>query len=74
MANSFRWHASTLLCNLLASCGGGSTNPPTFNLPPVPVISSPGVGATFKGGETLTVTLIASDPEDGTLPDARLTW
>jgi len=73
MVNAFRWSVSTLLCGLLASCGGSSSTP-AANRPPEPVITTPAVGATFRGGETLTVTLIASDPEDGALPDARLTW
>ena len=63
----------------LASCGGGSDNGPSTpaggpNAPPAPVITSPAEGALFKAGDTLTFAGSATDPEDGTLGAASLTW
>ena len=58
---------------LLAACGGGSNDPPA-NQPPVPRIAAPASGALFSAGQTLAVTVEASDAEDGTLAASRLTW
>ena len=62
----------------LASCGGGSDDAATPaaapNAPPAPVITSPAEGALFKAGDTLTFAGSATDPEDGTLGAASLTW
>lgn len=44
------------------------------NSPPSPVISSPAAGATFRVGETITLTGRASDPQDGSLPASALSW
>ena len=68
---------ATLLA--LASCGGGSDNggsPPPGgpNAAPVPVITSPAEGATYKAGDTLTFAASATDPEDGTLAATSLSW
>jgi glucose/arabinose dehydrogenase len=62
---------------MLVACGGGSSNndtPPPPNQAPVPTITSPAAGATFKAGDTLTVIASASDAEDGALSASRLTW
>ncbi|MEP7301892.1 MAG: PQQ-dependent sugar dehydrogenase [Caldimonas sp.] len=73
--------AGTLLCALLAACGGereGQAQAPAVagpgNRAPVPVILSPGVGATFQAGDTLEFSGSASDAEDGTLAPAQLSW
>ena len=57
------------LALLLAACGsGGDDNPP------VPVITSPAEGSTFKAGDTLTFTGSATDAEDGPLGTSGLSW
>ncbi len=62
----------TLACSVLLSCGGSDDE--ETREPPVPVITSPAEGATFKAGDTLTFEGSASDPEDGTLAPGSLTW
>jgi len=44
------------------------------NAAPVPTINSPSSSLRFHVGQTLTLTGSATDPEDGTLADSRLTW
>jgi len=41
---------------------------------PVPVITSPAVGATFAAGDTLRLAGSATDAEDGTLPASAFSW
>jgi glucose/arabinose dehydrogenase len=60
-------HANWADAKLTCTTGGGNT-------PPVPVISSPGTGATFKVGDVVTLTGNASDAEDGTVPGTQLAW
>jgi glucose/arabinose dehydrogenase len=67
----------------LAGCGGGSdtssnnpgnSNDSGGNQLPVPSISAPADGVLFSAGQSLTVTLAATDAEDGSLPATSLTW
>ncbi|MFP2910774.1 PQQ-dependent sugar dehydrogenase [Pyxidicoccus sp. 3LFB2] len=44
------------------------------NSAPVPTITSPATSLRFRVGQTLVLTGSATDAEDGTLPDSRLTW
>jgi hypothetical protein len=44
------------------------------NQPPVPVISAPASTLTWKVGDTIGFSGSASDPEDTTVPAARLSW
>jgi glucose/arabinose dehydrogenase/PKD repeat protein len=44
------------------------------NTPPVPTITSPGVGTTWKVGDVITFAGTASDAQDGTLPASALSW
>jgi glucose/arabinose dehydrogenase len=44
------------------------------NQAPVPLISSPAPGATFRGGQTIVFYGSATDPEDGRLATSKLTW
>jgi glucose/arabinose dehydrogenase len=44
------------------------------NAPPQPQISSPAGGTTWRVGDSLSFSGSATDPEDGPLPDSRLTW
>ncbi len=48
--------------------------PPPGNAPPTAAISSPSSAARFAVGQTITLTGSASDPEDGVLGNARLSW
>ena len=57
----------------LAACGGGGAEPPT-NQAPQPRILAPAQGTLFSAGQTLSVTLDASDAEDGPLAASRLQW
>jgi glucose/arabinose dehydrogenase len=42
--------------------------------PPVPVISTPAAGTTWKVGDLITFSGSATDPEDGSVPAASLLW
>jgi glucose/arabinose dehydrogenase len=44
------------------------------NEPPSAAIQSPGAGATFAVGETVTLTGTGTDAQDGSLPASRLSW
>lgn len=48
--------------------------PPTTNRPPAASISSPVRGATFARGASVAFAGSATDPEDGVLTGAALTW
>lgn len=60
----------------LGSCGGGGggggSGPTSNDLSAT--IESPAEGSTFRAGDTLTFAASASDPNDGPLPAAALTW
>jgi len=42
--------------------------------PPSVTITSPAASATFRAGETVTLTASGTDPQDGTLPASAFTW
>ena len=44
------------------------------NQPPAASISTPAVGSKFSGGQTISYSGTATDPEDGTLGAAAFTW
>jgi glucose/arabinose dehydrogenase len=46
----------------------------TIGATPVPVITAPVEGTTFRAGDTISYAGNATDKEDGTIPPARLTW
>ena len=56
---------------ILSACGGGSSG---SNQAPVPTISSPASGATFRAGDTLTFAGSATDAEDGSIGPSGLVW
>lgn len=53
---------------------GVTVSAPPVNQAPVATIASPAQGSTFAAGDTLTVTVSGTDPEDGNLAASRLTW
>jgi glucose/arabinose dehydrogenase len=59
----------------LAACGGSSdAGSSGVNQPPVPVITSPAAGTTFKAGDTIDFSGSATDPEDGATGSGGLAW
>ncbi len=62
-----------LVAIVVTGCGGG-TSAPVVNLPPAPAITTPADGTLVRAGETLSVAVSGTDPEDGTLPAAQLSW
>ena len=49
----------------------------TFSVPdktPIVQVTSPAEGAVYLPGQPVALTAMAIDQEDGTLPDARLSW
>ena len=65
--------AGVIAAMLVASCGGGGSSGGA-NQPPVPSIASPASTLTFQAGDTISFSGSATDPEDGTLGAAALTW
>ncbi|HVG38962.1 MAG TPA: PQQ-dependent sugar dehydrogenase, partial [Pyrinomonadaceae bacterium] len=56
------------------SSGTASVKITVGNSPPQPVILAPAATARFSVGQTITLQGWATDEQDGTLPDAKLTW
>lgn len=56
----------------LAACGESS--PIDERTPPVITITAPATGATYRGGQAVTVAATAADEEDGALGAARMWW
>lgn len=73
-----RWTAAFAVLAALAGCGGGGGTPPepprANNQAPLPLINAPAAGALFNAGDTVSVTVAATDSEDGALPGSGLTW
>ena len=63
------WFESGGLATARLSWTGGDTN-----APPVPEITTPVAGTTWKVGDTITFSGSATDPEDGALPASALSW
>lgn len=55
---------------MLSACGGGGSS----NQTPVPTITSPASGTTFRAGDTISFAGSATDAEDSTIGAAGLTW
>jgi glucose/arabinose dehydrogenase len=58
---------------------GATSTPATVtitanNTPPVPVISAPPAGTTWKVGDLISFSGSANDAQDGPLPDSALSW
>jgi glucose/arabinose dehydrogenase len=56
-----------------AQCHGRPGGPPP-NERPTAVIATPAEGTTYSGGDVITFSGSASDPEEGAVPPERLTW
>jgi glucose/arabinose dehydrogenase len=65
------WAAAAISLGFLTSCGGGGSGGGDA---PVPTITSPAEGATFRAGDTLNFAGSATDPQDGSLAASNLTW
>ncbi|MEO5816816.1 MAG: PKD domain-containing protein [Gemmatimonadaceae bacterium] len=77
------WPAGSYNVTLTVTDGGGLTNSvtkavqvptPTANQPPTASITSPPNGASFVQGTSVSFAGTGSDPEDGALTGASLTW
>ncbi len=62
-----------LMLALILSCEV-TTNPLGGNQAPTATISAPAEGTTYRGGDAITYSGSATDPEEGALPPARLAW
>ena len=60
--------------NVIYEIGVASPSDTPPNQRPVATMTLPAVGTTYKGGDVITYSGSAMDPEDGALPAARLTW
>ena len=58
---------------MLAGCPGDVIGN-GLNIPPSATLTSPAAGATYHAGDTIAISGQATDPEDGPLPDASLSW
>ena len=56
------------------SVSSASTTVRPGNAPPNVTITSPDTGMLFSVGDSITLTAMATDPEDGALPAASLSW
>jgi glucose/arabinose dehydrogenase len=59
---------------LLAGCEWHRRTDPGTNQRPTATLTAPAAGALYRGGDTIAYSGSASDPEDGALLPASLTW
>ncbi len=77
---SFTYTTSgTFTASLQVTDGDGLTASDTVlivvgNTPPTPVIQTPAAGTTWKVGDVITFSGSATDPQDGSVPSAALSW
>jgi hypothetical protein len=71
-------HNSSYRCRVSNPLGTVTTNSATLsvlsNLPPTVTVATPSAGSRYSAGTTLSFSGSATDPEDGTLAPAALTW
>jgi len=71
-------HGSTYRCRVTNSAGSTTSNAATLtvlnNFAPTATILTPGVGAKYSAGTTLSFSGRGTDPEDGNLAPAALRW
>lgn len=56
------------------SSAAGPVTGSSTNTPPVPVITTPATTLKWAAGDDITFSGTATDAEDGTVPEARLSW
>ncbi len=65
-------------CTVSNSLGTATSNEATLtvtvNQPPVATISTPAEGTLYSGGQTISYSGTATDPETGSLPASAFTW
>ena len=66
--------AVSVACSDSGGDGGGPTDPPGGNEAPSANINTPAEGATFAAGEAVLFQGFGTDPEDGAIPSADLSW
>ncbi|MFN0089594.1 MAG: LamG-like jellyroll fold domain-containing protein [Acidimicrobiales bacterium] len=66
--------ATLTVTDQLGARGAASVVVTPGNSPPVLALSTPPDGAVFAVGDTVSLTATASDPEDGPLPDAAISY
>ena len=77
-ASSYSWAFVPIAGQSFTDAGTGACHgrpggaPP--NQRPAAVITAPAAGMTYRGGDVITYGGSATDPEDGVLPPARLSW
>ena len=59
---------------LVNACPEQRTGPGEGNQPPTAAMVSPAEGTTYQGGTVFSFSGSGTDPEEGSLPSARLTW
>lgn len=75
VAMTFGPAGSTQALYYTTYAGGGQVRQILYtNQPPVPSILTPAAAATFRVGQSVTLTGSATDPQDGTLPASSLSW
>jgi hypothetical protein len=72
-------NGAQFMCRVGNSSGAVTSSPvyltvASANQAPVPQIVSPATGASYAGGEAVSFSGIASDPEDGSLAASALSW
>ena len=65
-------------CTIGNHVGATNTHPAlltvTTSRPPVPIITAPAEGTFYRAGDTVAFAGSATDPDEGTLPPAKLSW
>jgi glucose/arabinose dehydrogenase/regulation of enolase protein 1 (concanavalin A-like superfamily) len=67
-------YTATLTVSNGTQTGTATTKVVVGNTPPTASITSPAVGATYNGGDTISFSGTATDAQDGTLPASAYTW
>jgi glucose/arabinose dehydrogenase len=79
-STSYDWEFVPIAGQTFRDSGTGTCHgrpggpPPPVNQRPAATMATPTVGTTYKGGDVIAYGGSGTDPEDGNLPAARLTW
>jgi glucose/arabinose dehydrogenase len=63
---------AALAAGLALACEDGPSSP--GNRAPTVVLTVPALAATFVGGDSIDVVIVATDPDEGALGDASVSW